>query len=201
MNSIDDDRFSVGFFEIDPDDYARMRDLVLGPRIGPSEASHSILACRIDVVPCISGDRDAITYVTNGVGAFPVRDDDYDGYVSREIAFSAKRTFPQSQAITLLENIVDGLLDRHATPSDGACFDWPDVFESTDLRDCFTTLYFGRLVIPEDLRRLKLPGVPETIVLEAVPLKDREVAELQGSEESVKRYFQRTGIDPTSMDR
>jgi hypothetical protein len=192
---------SMSFFEIDADRYSHARDRMLEPITGAPEQSYDLLACRVDLFTRLPCNQNAVTYLTNGLGAFPVRDQDHDGFVSREIAVSSIQTVPSTRIIALIEAILEELLDRHAVPSDGACFDWPDLFDSAGLNCRFRSVYFGKLLIPDRFRKLSIPGVPETLILEVVPLKEVEVADLEGTDESVNAYFRRTGIDPTDLDR
>lgn len=141
------------------------------------------------------------TFITSGLGAFPLYDELARGWVSRELAFTTNQATSGSAACGFIDMIVADLLDHQSVPPDGAECEWPAPTRFITGRRDARSIFLGRFLLDETQRRIAIGGLPVTTILEVVPLLPEEIDALGTTAGPLASCLASLGIDATDMGR
>ena len=187
-------------FEIDPDIYDARIGRALAGCATRLVATHDQFPIVVLEYENVIASYEARTFVTSGLGLFPLHDADLNGYVSREFAVSISSGAPLENLLAFIKNVTDAILDAKETPSIGSCFAWSAALRHLDLKNV-NHIFVGHAFLDPEIRTFNVEGLPETHVLELIPLTDAEVDDLENGSSGIPEYFHDRKLNPTCLRR
>jgi hypothetical protein len=191
---------SIDPFQMDVDAYDLTLDSLYGT-FGTAVSEKAFVSHTVVKIERSGLGIRCCTFITRGLGCLPLFEKELNGWVSRELAFTVSTGCTDDQAFEFVSAVADAMLDVQATPPDGACVEWSDALQVFGERDRFREVYFGTLFLENGKRQISMPGAPETVVLELVPLRGSEADALANSDDTVAAYFRRSRRNAADLSR